>query len=153
MRSTEYENGGDLTSIPTSFWVGTGAFAGLSIALLLPWVTREIAVLGIGTAITTSSNAFQVGVIGLIYLLLLIAVSVLVALRMGYRTFTEILPSGPQREIPNFQRWMTLICIGIVLSPIIAVAQHEGSAGAGVWLAAIAGIVLWLSSLSGYERS
>ena len=89
----------------------------------------------------------------MVMLILLSITSILVTLRMGYRTFTEILPSGPQREIPNFQLWMTLLCIGIVLLPIILVAQIEGSAGAGVWLTIIAVIVLWLSSLSGYERS
>jgi hypothetical protein len=142
-----------MESIPKSFWVVTGAFVVSVISLALPWVTLTgITVLGVSLGFRHSLNAFQVGPEGVIQLFILFGIAILVSLRMGYRTFTEILPSGPQRDIPNFQLWMLLGCIGIIAMPIIAVVHKDGSMAPGGWIAIISGVVLWLSSLSGYER-
>ena len=85
--------------------------------------------------------------------LLLAAALIVIWLKFGYRSAVEFLPSGEPRDIPYLKFWMTLISIGIVALPIIVASRDEYVAAPGIWVEIIAGIVLWLSSLTGYERS
>jgi len=129
--------------MPGGVWVALGALVVALVGLFLPWVK----VLGFIPA-----NAFDIGIAGIIMVLLIIAATILIVVKLGYRSVTEFLPSGEPRDIPHLKVWIALISTGIVGLPILVVAQEEYTIGVGVWVDMIAGITLWLSSLSGYER-
>ena len=137
----------DFSSIATSAWIALAVLLVGVVALFMPWRTYDAFVIHL------SQNGFQTGAPGVLTFILILAASILIAIRLGFKSFTEILPSGEQLEVPRFGLWMTLICVGIVGSPLLIVAFSEASSGAGAWLEMIAGVVLWFTSLSTYERS
>ena len=104
---------GNRGSLPTSFWVATGGLVLGMIGLMLPWITKQTLTLsGVAVAnVPVSISGFQLGVVtSLIFAFWSIA-GFLIYLRLGYQSIAELLPSGPQREIPNLRLWMAIISL------------------------------------------
>lgn len=143
-----------MARIPLSAWIATGSLSVAAVALFLPWVDDPSPALAfVGLRISQDGFNALGSAGGTLTFVAILAGAVLLTFRLGFRTWTELEPSGPLREIPNLRVWMFLVAAWIVAAPLIVLLRTDGGSHVGLWTALAAGFILSATVPSGYVRA